>query len=60
MGGLYGETTLSGVSNEDNLRVPPRSQDGLEGFTSDNECLRGARMALRGFTSDNEAVRYRG
>ena len=25
-------TARSGVSNEDNLRVPPRSQDGLEGF----------------------------
>ena len=24
---------FSGVSNEDNLRVPPRSQDGLEGFS---------------------------
>ena len=31
-GGLYGATTLSGVSNDDNLRVPPRSQDGLEGL----------------------------
>ena len=30
-GGLYGAIALSGVSNEDNLRVPPRSQDGLEG-----------------------------
>ena len=29
-GGLCGVTTLSGVSNEDHLRVPPRSQDGLE------------------------------
>ena len=25
-------TARSGVSNEDNLRVPPRSQDGLEGL----------------------------
>ena len=31
-GGLYGVTALSEVSSEDNLRVPPRSQDGLEGL----------------------------
>ena len=31
-GGLRAETTLSGVSTEDSLRVPPRNQqDGLEG-----------------------------
>ena len=35
---------LSGVNAEDNLRVPPRSQDGLE---------------LKDY-SDNEAVRSRG
>ena len=26
-------TALSGVNIEDNLRVPPRSQDGLEGYS---------------------------
>ena len=31
-GGLCGVTTLSGVSNRIYLRVPPRSQDGLEGL----------------------------
>ena len=30
-GGLRDVTAISGVSNEDRLRVPPRSQDGLEG-----------------------------
>ena len=30
--GLCGVTTLSGVSNGSILRVPPRSQDGLEGL----------------------------
>ena len=43
-GGFYSVTALSGVNAEDNLRVPPRSQDGLE---------------LKDY-SDNEAVRSRG
>ena len=31
-GGFYSVTALSGVNAEDNLRVPPRNQDGLEGL----------------------------
>ena len=44
-GGLCGVTTLSGVSNEDKLRVPPSRAR--------------ARMAVKDY-SDNVAVRSRG